>query len=126
MKSLNILKSVGILALAGLGLSMALGNPSQSDYEEYALAQLTVYLKNNVCTEAPKGFHNFLARQCTILVDTGRPKLKRIVAENTYQLNFIFFSIYRTELSISPFLPGYRFGTVGAFQNFYIYQAEKQ
>lgn len=126
MKSLNILKSVGLVALAGLGLSMALGNPSQSDYEEYALGQLTVYLKNNVCTEAPKGFHNFLARQCTILVDTGRPKLKRIVAENTYHLNFIFFSIYRTELSISPFLPVYRFETVGAFQNFYIYQAEKQ
>lgn len=126
MKSLNILKSFGMVVLVGLGVSMALTNPSQSDYEEYALGQLTDYLKNNACTEVSQSFGKFLYRQCTALVDTGRPRLKRIIADNTYQYNFIIFSIYNTNLSISPLLPGYEFKTVGIFQKFYIYEAEKQ
>ncbi|HEY9849273.1 MAG TPA: DUF4359 domain-containing protein [Leptolyngbyaceae cyanobacterium] len=126
MKSLNILKTVAIVALAGLGISMMASNPSQSEYEEYALAQLTDYLKNNVCKDVSKSLGKFALRQCTILVDTGRPRLKRIIADNTYQQNFIFFSIYKTDLTINPLVPSYHFETVGAFQNFYIYQAEKQ
>lgn len=105
---------------------MALTNPSQSDYEEYALVQLTDYLKNNVCTEVSKSLGKFLQRQCTILVDTGRPRLKRMIADNTYQYNFIIFSIYNTDLSISPLLPGYEFKTLGIFQKLYIYEAEKK
>ncbi|MFB2968363.1 DUF4359 domain-containing protein [Aerosakkonema sp. BLCC-F183] len=126
MKSLNILKLAIGITLAGLGLSMVASNPSQSDYEEYAGRQLSNYLKTNVCTEAPKGFNNFLERECKKLVDTGRPKLKRIIAENTYRHNFVFFSIYSTDLAVHPLLPGYHVETLGAFQNFYIYQAEAQ
>ena len=125
MNSIKILKSAGIVALIGLGVAMAISNPSQSDYEDYALAQLTDYLKNNVCPEAPKAFGRSLQRQCTILVDTGRPRLKNMINENTYQQNMIFFSIYRTDLAISPLLPSYHFETIGVFQKFYIYQAEK-
>lgn len=125
MKYINIIKSAGIVVLAALGTAMAMTNPSQSDYEEYALEQLTDYLKDNVCTQAPKDFDNFLRRQCKTLVDSGRPQLRKMIAENTDQQNFLIFSIYHTELSVGPFLPSYNFETVAAFNKFYIYQAER-
>lgn len=105
---------------------MAVANPSQDTYEEYALDRLTIYLKGNVCPQAPKGFDNFLQRQCTSLVDTGRPQIKQMIAESTHRQNFIVFSLYQTDLSISSFLPAYHFETVGAFQHFYTYRAQKE
>jgi Domain of unknown function (DUF4359) len=57
-----------------------------------------------------------------MLVDIGRPQLEKIIADNTKGRNFIFFRIYRTEISISPLLPAYRFETVAALQKFYTYQ----
>ena len=126
MNRLKILKPTGIVASIALGVSMALTNPSQSDYEEFAAAQLTDYLKKNVCTEVSQSLGEYLQRQCTILVDTGRPRLKRMIAEDTYQYNFIIFSIYNTDLSISPLLPTYHFKTLGIFHQCFIYEAEKQ
>lgn len=104
---------------------MAITNPSQSDYEEYAIAQLTAYLKDNTCTQTVTDGDNFLRHSCTLLVDVGRPQLQTIIAEHTNNRYFIFFSIYRTELSISPLLPAYRFETVAALQKFYTYQIPK-
>lgn len=126
MKGLQVVKAIGGAALAVLGAALALTNPSQDAYEEFAVEQLTTYLKEEVCTQAPKSFENFLQRQCTILVDTGRPQLQEILFEKTIRLNFVFFSIYLTNLEISPFLPAYHFETLGAFQKFYIYKAEEQ
>jgi Domain of unknown function (DUF4359) len=122
MKYLPIVKFVGIVALAGLGAAMAIANPSQPQYEEYAIAHLTDYLKQNVCNQAPKNFGKVLRRQCKTLVDAKRPQLQQFVADNTDHYNLIFFSIYRTELSISPFLPSYQFQTLAVFQKFYTYQ----
>ena len=109
-----------------LGVAMAVANPSQPAYEEYAVQQLTEYLKNDVCTKAPKAFENFLQRNCTVLVDSSRPKMQQIVSESTQRYNFIFFSVYSTDLAVSPVIPSYHFETVGAFQNFYTYAAQKQ
>lgn len=120
-----MIKSVAIATLAGLGIAMAITNPSQSDYEEYAIAQLTAYLKDNTCTQTLKDWDNFIEHSCTLLVDIGRPQLQKIIVDNTKDRNFIFFSIYRTELSISPLLPAYRFETVAALQKFYTYQIPK-
>jgi len=47
----RIIIYIGAAALAGLGVVMATGNPSQSVYEEYVVQQLTEYLK---MTSAPK------------------------------------------------------------------------
>ncbi len=105
---------------------MALTNPNQATYEEYATEQLTTYLKDEACTQAPKVFSNFLQRQCKSLLDTGRPQIQLIISKATQRQNFILFSIYRTNLDIGPYLPAYHFETVGAFQNFYVYQATEQ
>ncbi|MFB2975814.1 DUF4359 domain-containing protein [Microseira sp. BLCC-F43] len=125
MHKLKSIKSALVGLLAVVGGAMAIANPSQPQYEEYAIAQLTGYLKDNVCTQAPKDFGEVLPSYCTSLVDVGRPQLQKMISENTDQLNFIFFSIYRTELSIGPFLPGYQFETVAVFHKFYTYQAQK-
>lgn len=122
---MNPIKFAAIATLAGLGIAMAITNPSQSDYEEYAIAQLTAYLKDNTCTQTATDEDNFLQHSCTLLVDVGRPQLQKIIADNTSDRNFIFFRIYRTEISISPLLPAYRFETVAALQKFYTYQIPK-
>ena len=126
MKSLRIVTYIGAAALAGLGVVMAVTNPSQPAYEEYGVQQLTVYLKNDVCTKTPKAFESLLKRNCTVLVDSIRPQMQQIFSKSTQRQNFIFFSIYRTDLSITPFIPSYHFETVGAFQNFYTYTAKKR
>lgn len=117
---------MGGVALVGLGSAMALTNPGRDTYEQYAVEQLTTYLKSEACTQVPKVFGVFLQRQCKSLVDTGRPQIQQIISETTQRQNFIFFSIYRTNLEIGPFLPAYHFETLGIFEKFYIYQAEEQ
>jgi hypothetical protein len=72
-----------------------------------------VYLKDNVCAKASEDFGGFLKRQCNLLVETGSPQVKQLIAETTERHNFIFFSIYRTDLSVSSFLPSYHFESVG-------------
>lgn len=126
MKSSKILAYIGVVALVGLGVVMATTNPSQDNYEKFAVLQLTDYLKKDVCQKAPKVFGNFLQRNCSVLVDSSRPQMQQIIAQTTQKQNFLFFSIYRTDLSINPFIPTYHFETVGVFQNFYIYAAEEQ
>ena len=126
MKSLKIITYIGAAALAGLGVAMAMTNPSQPVYEEYAQQQLTQYLKEDVCAQLPKAFESLLQRNCANLVDSSRPRLQQIIAEGTKRQNFIFFSIYTTDLSINRLIPAYHFETVGAFHKFYIYTAEKQ
>ena len=126
MKGLQVVQTIGTVLLAGLGVAMAMTNPSQAEYEEFALQQLTVYLKDNVCAKASEDFGGFLKRQCNLLVETGSPQVKQLIAETTERHNFIFFSIYRTDLSVSSFLPSYHFESVGVFNNIYIYQAQKQ
>lgn len=126
MKNLRIITYIGAAALAGLGMAMAVTNPSQAAYEEYAVQRLTEYLKKDVCTKVPKVFENFLQRNCTVLVDSSRPQIRQIIAQSTQRQNFIFFSIYRTDLSVNQFIPSYHFETVGGFQDFYTYTAEEQ
>jgi len=127
MKGLHVVAAaMGGVALLGLGAAMTLTNPSQDTYEEYAIEKLTAYLKDEACTQAPKAFESFLRRQCTVLVDTARPQLQQIISKATERHNFVLFSVYRTDLEISPLLPAYHFETVGVFRKFYIYQAHEQ
>lgn len=126
MKSLNTVMCIGAAALATLGVAMATSNPGQPAYEEYAVQQLTGYIKSDVCTKAPKILEGLLQRNCAVLVDSGRPQIRKLVSESTQRHNFIFFSIYNTNLSVNPLFPSYHFETVAAFQNFYTYAAEEQ
>ena len=125
MKSLKPLASISLFVLVGLVTAMAITNPDSSTYEEYAVEQLTTYLKTDACSQVPKAFET-LVQNCSSLIDSNRPQIKQIVVRSTQRQNFILFSIYRTNLSITSVVPLYRFQTVGIMQNFYTYSAKQQ
>ena len=131
MKILNIIAGAAVVGLTLLGLSMANTNPSEAAYEEYATQRLTDYLKNNVC-DKPKGILDNLpikiGSQCDKLLDSANPQIQEIITRTTERQNFIIFSIYHTDLKLESFsfIPGYKFESVGAFNNFYIYKAQRQ
>lgn len=118
--------SIAAIALGGLGVVMALTNPGQPEYEEYAVQRLSEYVKHEVCNQAPKIFGTLLQRNCDELIDSNRPAIQKIIATSTQRKNFIFFSIYSTDLSVSSSIPSYHFETVAALENFYTYTAQKR
>lgn len=125
MNILHLIKVISGISLVGLGTSMVLTNPGQTDYESYAAHTLTVYLKQEVCSQASGGLGGFLASHCKTLVDTGKPHLKQVIAKKTIRQNYLLFSVYETELFLPSPVPNYEFGTIGVFQQFYTYQADK-
>lgn len=122
---MNSLKLLFGTALIGISAVMIATNPDNTAYQEYADDTLNVYLKEQLCTQVSQPLKNFLQSQCYSLIDTTRPHLSQIVAHNTQRYNFVLFSIYQTNLSISSLLPQYNINTIGLLENFYIYQAEQ-
>ena len=125
MNILHLIKVISGIGLIGLGTSMVLTNPGQTRYESYATDTLTLYLKQEVCSQASGGLGSFLASHCKTLVDTGKPHLQQVIAKKTIRQNYLLFSIYETELFLPYPVPNYEFGTIGVFQQFYTYQADK-
>jgi hypothetical protein len=127
MKPLTIIAYTGAAAgLAALGVAMANTNPSQVEYEEYAVQRLTEYLKADVCKKTTNLIENVIRFNCDKLVDSANPQIQEILARTTERQNYIIFSIYRTNLKINSWIPSYKFETVGAFDQFYTYTAEKE
>ena len=117
---------VGAAGLVLLGVTMAKTNPSQAEYEEYAVQRLTKYLKSDVCKKTPKILENLIKLDCDKVVNSATPQVREIVAGTTERQDFIIFSIYRTDLKLNSWLPSYTFESVGAFESFYTYSAEQQ
>jgi len=127
MKPLTIIAYTGAAAgLAALGVTMAKTNPSQVEYEEYAVQRLTKYLKTDVCKKSTNFIENLIHFNCDKLVDSANPQIQEIIARTTERQNYIIFSIYRTDLKINSWIPSYKFEKVGALDQFYTYTAEKQ
>jgi hypothetical protein len=134
MKGLQVVTAVGGVALAGVGVAMAMTNPQPAIYEEYAVTQITEYVQENLCPKAPNIFGQSFQNQCRSVIESNQSEIERIVSKGTQRQNFILFSIYQTDVSINtvvPFfpanvLPAYHFESVGAFNNFYTYKAKKQ
>jgi hypothetical protein len=117
---------VGAVGLVLLGVTMAKTNPSQAEYEEYAVQQLTKYLKSDVCKKTPKMLESLIKLDCDKLVDSTSPQVRELIAATTERQDFLIFSIYRTDLKLNSWLPSYTFESVGAFESFYTYSAEQQ
>jgi hypothetical protein len=126
MKAWTIIASVGVAGVAVLGATMAKMNPQQAEYEEYAVQRLTTYLKTDFCNKTPNFLQNLIQFNCSQLVDSANPQIRDIIAATTKRQNYVVFSVYTTDLKIDNLIPGYKFETVGAFENFYTYKAEKQ
>ena len=127
MKPLTIIAYTGAAAgLAALGVAMANTNPSQVEYEEYAVQRLTEYLKSDVCKKTTNFIENLIHFNCDKLVDSANPQIQQILSRTTERQDYIIFSIYRTDLKINSWIPSYKFETVGAVDQFYTYTAEKE
>ncbi len=126
MRSLTIIAYVAAAGLAALGITMAKTNPSQTEYENYAVQRLTEYLKTDVCKKTQNIIENLIHLNCEKTVDSASPQIRQIITGTTQQQNFLLFSIYRTDLKLNSLIPAYKFETVGAFNNFYTYSAEQQ
>lgn len=125
MRLSHLLGTCTGVTLMSFGGVMAVTNPGQVAYEQYAASELTTYLKEDVCMqiEGLGDFQGVLRSQCKNLVDTGRPQLRQVIAQTTKRQNFLLFSIYQTELLLPSPVPSYQFETIGVLQNFYIYHA---
>ena len=100
-------------------------NPGIKKYELYASENLVTYLKNDLCNQVTDKVSEKLRNPCRIIIDTARPQIQIVISNNTKQKNFLLFNIYQTKLSMPPITPEYNFGTVGIFERFFTYQAEK-
>ena len=116
--------ALGVLGLAGL---MAVTNPNEAAFSEFALEQV----KTQGCKEAPR----IIRDQCPRFVQENQAQVKKLIAQNTERRNYGVFSLYQTNLSTRSILPdlpifldfpAFHLETVGMVGNFYIYQAEKQ
>ena len=129
------------MAIAGVGVAMAVTNPAPADYEAYATQQLSTYLQDNVCTGNAPGFlgqvlqERFMQEQCSALVGNNQDQLRQLIAEGTVRQNYLVLSLYTTNLSANQLLPSglsigqlpsYKFETVGLFNRFVTYQADRQ
>jgi hypothetical protein len=126
MKLLSIMTVAIAAGLAVFGVTMSKTNPNQDAYEEYAVNQLSQYLKTDVCKQTSKLIENLLNSSCDKIVDSANPQMREVLSKTTDRQDFILFSVYRTDFTINSWLPGYKFETVGAFNNFYTYKAEQQ
>lgn len=112
--------------LAAIGIGMAATNPAPEAYDDYATEQLTIYLKDNACTQAPAVLGNFLQTQCAQLLNDNQEQIRRLIADNTDRQNWLLLSVYKTDLTVSDLLPSYHFETIGVFGNLYTYKAEQR
>jgi len=111
-------------------VAMAVTNPSQASYEEYATQQLTAYLRDNTCADAGE----LLKDGCSKLLNENQSEIKKLISANTQHQNFGVVSLYKTDLSVGELLPSflgklvpsYHFETVGVFGNFRVVEAKKQ
>jgi Domain of unknown function (DUF4359) len=112
---------LSILAGCGLGGIMALSNPDRSDYENYAVEQIGNLAKDQ-CDRAPAGLGILLQGPCRGAIEAYKPQLRPLLAAATSRQNWIFFSIYRSDISIPIVNFNARVESIGIFNNFFTYK----
>jgi Domain of unknown function (DUF4359) len=114
------------LGLAIIGLAMAFTNPSPQQYEDFVVGQL----KNRLQAECSQAGNNLLGAlantTCRTMTAMGEPyvsqALKPLVSDGTKRYDFLLFSIYVTDLSISQLNFSGRVESIGAFNSFLVYR----
>ncbi len=126
MKIVSIAAFAGAAALVALGVAMASTKPSQAEYEEYASQRISEYLKEQGCSKTTNILDNLIKFNCAKLIDSARPQIKQIINASTQKNDYLLFRVYHTDLKVNDLIPSYKFETVGAFDNFFTYKAQKQ
>jgi Domain of unknown function (DUF4359) len=112
---------LSIVAGCGLGGMMALSNPDRSAYEHYAVEQIANLAKDQ-CDRAPAGLGILLQGPCRATIEAYKPQLRPLLAATTSRQNWIFFSIYRSDLSIPMVNLNARVESIGIFDRFFTYK----
>ncbi|MEM9163721.1 MAG: DUF4359 domain-containing protein [Cyanobacteria bacterium P01_F01_bin.4] len=122
---MGLLKKASGIALAAGGVALAVTNPGPSDYETFAINQLTQYVSSTVCEEIPGNLNQVLQNPCAKLLDNNSEEVRQLVREQTHRSNFVLFSLYKTRLAVPGLdtLPAYEVKALGMGRNFFIYQA---
>ncbi len=133
MKISQIIGIVSGITVLSLGAIAIATNPTPQRYERYAGKTISTYLKDNVCQNAennlPKGLQRMgdvFQNYCKTLVEASQEQLGEIIGTQTSHQNFVFLSLYKTDIELPDPLPHYSFDTVGAFNHFYTYRAQKR
>ncbi|MEB3358062.1 MAG: DUF4359 domain-containing protein [Synechococcales bacterium] len=136
MKSFRIAALLFVSAIAGIGVAMAVTNPGEEAYEAYAVAQLSEQLEARICEKAPL----FLEGICGSVLSDNQSWLRDLVQGGTVRRNYLFLSIYETNLETEAALdrvlpanlslsvdglPAYHVETVGVFRQFYTYEVRQ-
>ncbi|MBF2001955.1 MAG: DUF4359 domain-containing protein [Synechococcales cyanobacterium C42_A2020_086] len=135
MKSVKVGAFLTAMAVVGLGGAMAATNPDPAAYNAFAAQRLAQYLQDEECVKLDANIRGV----CDVLDQPqGQDLIKRLVDTNTQRQNYGVLSIYKTNLSTASLLPdflsgllsvpsvSYQVETVGVFNQFYIYRAERQ
>lgn len=113
---LNI--GAGLLIIMGLGLFLT--NPSQKSYEDFGTEQLVNYAREKLCQAQSAKLEEAIKSQiCTLMLETGKHQIPKIIGDTTIRHNYLFFSFYETNLYV------YRFETIGIFNNFQVISVDK-
>ena len=117
--------SVIVTGFCGL---LIFSNPTVSEYEEFAIDELTRYLKKEGCNNLSSDLLS-LKNPCEsflkLLIDTSKIELQKLIYQKTKSQNFILFTIYSTTLELPAPLPSYEVQTLGVLKNFYIYDSQE-
>lgn len=112
---------LGIYVGCGLGGLMALTNPDRVAYEDYAVERISD-LARDQCDRAPAGLGVILQGPCRAAIDSFKPKIRPLLAATTSRQNYIFFSIYKSDISIPAVNFNARVESIGIFNNFFTYK----
>ncbi len=107
--------------MGGIGGIMAATNPHRSAYEAYAVEQIS-NLAEERCQSVPAELGIVLQGPCRAAIAAARPQLLTLIAAATTRQNYIFFSIYRSDLSIPAANLDARVESIGIFNNFVTYK----
>ncbi|MBF2047446.1 MAG: DUF4359 domain-containing protein [Leptolyngbya sp. IPPAS B-1204] len=135
MKKTKIGWYVAAMALVGIGAAMAVTNPDQERYNQYAAQRLSQHLQEEECVKLDDAVREL----CKLLErEQGQALLTRLIADNTERQDFLLWSTYTTNLSTQNLLPSflsnllsvptlsYRAETVGLFGQFQTYRIERE
>jgi Domain of unknown function (DUF4359) len=109
---------LGILGLCGLGF---LTNPDRAAYEIYAVEQVG-NLASDQCDRAPAGLGILIQRPCRAAIAAYQPQIRPLIADTTTRQNWLFFSIYRSDISIPAVNFDGRVESIGIFNHFLTYK----
>jgi hypothetical protein len=108
---------MGGIAVAGVGVVLALTNPSPITYHRYAAKTLSLFVMRDLCegrSQTPKILESYTTEGCQAIASQGESAILSFIENNTDYQNFILFSLYTTELPVRSLR------VLGIFNKFFI------